>query len=96
MIPYNFLMMYPNGVVALQRAVYGLSINTFGFTPTLKQVTCSTYTPGQFVIYIELPVWPTGSTHTTAAYATALRALSKQYTVGIGELLISIEFTPST
>ena len=91
---YNFLQMELDTTVPVRRAIYWLSSRTFGFTPTLRQINYSTYTPGQFVIYIDLPIWPAGSPHTTANYAAAIRALNKQYSVGIGMLYVSVEVTP--
>jgi hypothetical protein len=89
--------MLPAGTVNALNQIQSISETDFGgFTPTICAVDCKVYTPGAFVIYIDIPVFPTGPLYTTDMYAAGLRdGLGPQYSVAVGMLYISIEYKPS-
>jgi len=78
-------------------AIADLSEKSYGFAPIMTYCL-TTSIPGKtlpiptgFVVYYDLPVWPAGSTYTTAAWAAEIgKMLGSSYTVGIGQVEVSV------
>jgi len=96
--PNKYLGIRSDLVVAL-RTVCDLSLSTYGFTPTINYLmsglSISVHTALGFAFWLDLPVWPAGSTHTTEEYAASIRtALGTSFAVGIGGVYMSVEYRP--